>query len=370
VTVASVALAVLAALAIVGVRRIVAERDVARQRADQLLLTQARGALERDPTEALAWLRTYPEDGQDRDELRRLAIEAVSRGVARHAMPRNGFFTFTADGHGFIGAQDDESLEVRDVESGALLRRLPHRGRVRSIIISPDGRTVAILNQDDNAIALVDTVSGSARVLRGHQGTINAFTFSPDGRYVASGGADKTVRLWPIGTGEPRVLRGHTGDIFGITFSNDGRWLMSAASEPMAARIFRVDGEDRHDLVGPPDVVRRELSPDGSQVALVQRHGAVSLWSPDGVQIRTLESHGGEIRELAFSPDGLWLGSAGDDGLVQLWSLTRNEHRSLVGHRDKVRALCFSPDGRWKPRYRTDLGRDRPLRTGLAGAHR
>src|SRR5262249_39695313 len=153
-------------------------------------------------------------------------------------------------------------------------------GRVRSIVASPDGRTLAVLHQDDNAIALVDTVSGSARVLRGHQGPINTFTVSPDGRYVASGGADKTVWLWPIGPGEVRALRGHAGDIRNIVFSRDGRWLMSTAGEPVAARLFRVDGEDRHALIGPPDVVQRELSPDGSQVALVQRYGAVSLWSP------------------------------------------------------------------------------------------
>jgi WD40 repeat protein/tRNA A-37 threonylcarbamoyl transferase component Bud32 len=346
VTVASVAIAVLITVATVSVRRIVAERDVARQRADQLLLTQARGALERDPTEALAWLRSYPEDGKDRDELRRLAIEAASRGVARHAMPRKGFFTFTVDGHGFIGAPDNENLEIHDVESGALLRRLPHRGQVSIIRPSPDGRTLAVLNRDDNAITLIDIASGSARVMRGHQGTIITIAFSPDGRYVASGGTDTTIRLWPIGTGEVRVLRGHEGDIRGIMFSTDGRWLMSTAREPTAARIFQVDGEDRHDLIGPPDVVDRVLSPDGSQVALVQRYGAVSLWSPDGVRIRTLENHGGEINELMFSPDGRWLASAGDDGLVQLWSMTRNEHRSFVGHRDTVRMLHFSPDSR------------------------
>src|SRR6185295_4117781 len=81
VIVAAVALTILAVAGVVGVQRVVAERDVARQRANELLLAQARGALERDATEALMWLHEYPEDGEDWAQARTLAIEAESRGV-------------------------------------------------------------------------------------------------------------------------------------------------------------------------------------------------------------------------------------------------------------------------------------------------
>jgi WD40 repeat protein len=349
VAISAAALAVLAVVGVVSVERVVAERDVARGRANQLLLTQARGTLERDATEALAWLRTYPADGDDQAGLRTLALEAESRGVARHAPPRDGFFTFTADGGAWIGAVDGEQLELHDSATGELVGRVPHHGRVETIVASPDGHTLAVLDMADTAIALLDRRTGAARRLPDHSGTISEVVASPDGRWIASGSSGGTVQLAstgpPGGPGDVRTWHGHEGDVYRMAFSRDGRWLLSLAFE-RAARLWPVDGGAARTLTGPRDVVAADVSPDGALVAFAHQDGAVSLWSASGEPFRAIGRHTGKASAVAFSPDGRWIASAGDDGIVLLTSVVTSTQRSLAGHAGAVAGLAFSPDGR------------------------
>ncbi len=127
----------------------IAERDVARRRANELLLTQARGALERDATEALMWLRTYPTDGEDWAEVRRLAIEAEARGVARHVRRATGSSRSRRTAARGSAAATASALELHDAATGALVGQVPHRGRPAEILASPDGRTLVLRNRGD-----------------------------------------------------------------------------------------------------------------------------------------------------------------------------------------------------------------------------
>lgn len=87
---------------------------------------------------------------------------------------------------------------VWDVQTGKLLRRLEGRpAEPGALAVSDDGRFV-IAGSDDGLIRLWH--SGSGRVIQeyqGHKGTVTRIALLNNERFL-SGGADATMRLWPM----------------------------------------------------------------------------------------------------------------------------------------------------------------------------
>ena len=82
-------------------------------------------------------------------------------------------------------------------------------------------------------VRLWDAVTGEHKqTLVGHTDEVRSVMFSPDGRTVASGSRDKTVRLLDAVTGEHlHTLTGHTGWVEGLAFSPDGSVLASGSDD-------------------------------------------------------------------------------------------------------------------------------------------
>src|SRR5262249_49775394 len=66
----------------------------------------------------------------------------------------------------------------------------------------------------------------------GHGGYLRGLGFSPDGTIIATGGNDKTARLWDTATGQPvgPVLR-HGARVGAVVFPADGNSLITLSDE-------------------------------------------------------------------------------------------------------------------------------------------
>ncbi len=98
---------------------------------------------------------------------------------------------------------------------------------VTAVALSHNGRALALAT--NGSLLAVWDVGAKPPVeryrLAGHGGFIHSVVYSTDGQMLASGGGDKTVRLWSL-NGSPKifkVLTGHTDEVSVIAFSADGR---------------------------------------------------------------------------------------------------------------------------------------------------
>jgi WD40 repeat protein len=137
---------------------------------------------------------------------------------------------FSDDGHSLAGAEADGVIDIWNVASGQVEKRIATHNEITALRFSPNGQLLATASQD-HSITLWNARTGLAQErLQKHEAAINALAFSADGQLLASGGDDRMVVLWEVASGKSkRILKGHDQTVTSVAFSSDGQFLASGS---------------------------------------------------------------------------------------------------------------------------------------------
>ncbi|MDZ4753010.1 MAG: serine/threonine-protein kinase [Phycisphaerae bacterium] len=170
-------------------------------------------------------------------------------------------------------------LDRADTANAQASIEVHNRGRHLALAAGP-GALIALGGGPDGLPVVWDARSGHVVSLTGHTGDINAICLSDDGAVVATGGADRSVRLFDVATGRLLALnREHLDQIQSVRFSSNGALMVSASAD-----------------------------------------NTVRLWSVPALEpLRTFDGHAEGVRAVDFSADGAWAVSAAFDHSVRAW---------------------------------------------------
>ncbi|MGP1384276.1 MAG: nSTAND1 domain-containing NTPase [Thainema sp.] len=230
---------------------------------------------------------------------------------------------------------ESQMVQIENVRRHAENNRQP--SLVSSLVYSPDGKTLASIN-DDLTVRLWDAQSGELRQeFVGHNATILSASFSTDGKHLVTSGWDKTVRIWNIDSG--RLLRSLSlADVVSrAVFSPDGQSVVATGWDGLITLFQAETGHEKMSIIGHRGaIVDAAYSPDGSQFATADEDGLIKLWeSASGVEQATLSIKDSDqpIERVSFSPDGQFVAALTGDGQIYFWAATWDSLLALARDR-------------------------------------
>jgi hypothetical protein len=194
--------------------------------------------------------------------------------------------------------------------------------------------------------------------LKGHAGAVRALASLPDGR-LASGGDDKTIRLWNVARCDCTQVLQHQSVVLALAVLDGGR--LASGCDDNRVHIWSLAGgvrEPEAALAGHTSSVLSLAALPRGLLASGSSDRTVRVWDVGArACVAMLEGHGGGVPALAALPDGCLASGSSGDPLIRVWALSApGSPEDALSH---MRSLVQQTGGPGKKDERVQFLRDR-----------
>ncbi|GAA4590545.1 WD40 repeat protein/serine/threonine protein kinase [Actinoplanes octamycinicus] len=267
--------------------------------------------------------------------VRRLRLTDGCKKIFTSELGEITAFALDASGERILLGDDRGGLRLRDLATGVILaERHAGPGSIRTVALSPDGRTAACVSAtlsgtvgwDPGRLLTWPLDAGRPSWTQHGRSSEEQLTFGPDGNLLFTVAASMVLCAWEVASGQRRHgLRVHRAAAWyesTAAFSPDVRWG-AFPGEDSTLRVFETTtGAVRHTLTVPEEPSVYALGPDGSFAFTASGGGPVRLWDvPSGRCLRTLEGHDALVHRIACSRDGTRVATVDLGSGLRVWEL-------------------------------------------------
>lgn len=273
--------------------------------------------------------------------------------------------TFSLDGAHLICGTDIGNINIRDVESGTVLRQLEgHSACVHSLSLSPSGRLIASASSD-KTVRIWNFEDGSAYMPFVEDGEIFSVAWSYDDQHIVSGSEFGKLSVYDATVLDTQPSVDTTGKAVEVAadipmacavISQDKSWIASGGNKGLV-RIWKKGKADQWEVfmvcTGHTDAIwSMSISHDQQKLAAGSADLTACIWSTDDASKSPLIFNvGSGVRGVAFPPvrGSSWVATASLDGHIRIWDAQSGEvlYDLCETRQTTVSAtsLAFSADG-------------------------
>lgn len=249
------------------------------------------------------------------------------------------------------GVSNNGTLAIWDYQTGNnILKREVKQGRVTSLKVSPNGKIIAL--SSGSKILLFDSDTGvelDVDNTDGHRGWIRNLCFSHDGKTLASVGEDQLIILWDIDKRKVKKrIHGHDSGIYAVDFSKDDKRLVTGSKDTTIRQWNTTDGNQiGNTIIGHKNVVLSvRYNSNDSLILSSSGDQTACLWKTDGTLVNQFVGASGYMSDAIFGLTEEEIITASADKCIRIWCVANGkETNRLEGHLGAVSYLALSDDG-------------------------